>query len=273
MLLIWLDKTTLPVDAAGLTPRALLGRSELDVAKLPVRVGNREAEVGDVFSVEPVEWGSGNAVLAFEGDLRHVRNIGRGLDAGWIHVQGHAGAFLGAGMSGGLIEVDGNAGDWAGAEMRGGNLAIAGHAGNGLGAGLPGSRIGMRDGVILVGGSVGEDAGRRMRRGLIAVSGAAGDGFGNHVIAGSLFAFGPVGKYVGLGMKRGSIALLGGSEVELLPTFAPTGRYRFPWLTIYLRRLASWGVAVPASMFSAAFERYNGDLAEGGQGEILVGSG
>ena len=51
----------------------------------------------------------------------------------------------------------------------------------------------MRDGVILVEGDAGDDAGLAMRRGLIAVSGRAGDGLGRAMIAGSAFAFGPIG--------------------------------------------------------------------------------
>jgi formylmethanofuran dehydrogenase subunit C len=268
MLLKWLDKTTLPVEA-GILGSALLSLSTVEVAKRPLRVGNQAVELGELFAIEP----SDGECLTLEGDLRNVRGIGRDHETGTLIVRGVAGSHLGADMSGGLIEVHGDAGDWAGAGMRGGFLRIHGNAGQSLGAGYPGSRLGMRDGVILVDGSVGEDAGRRMRRGLIAVSGAAGDGFGANLVAGSLFSFGPVGRYAGLGMKRGTIAVLGGADVEVLPTFSPSGRYRFPFLTIYLRRLAAWGIAVPAEMSSAEVERYNGDLAEGGQGEILIRSG
>ena len=127
----------------------------------------------------------------------------------------------------------------------------------------------MREGVILVDGAVGEEAGRRMRRGLIAVAGAAGDGPGRGMIAGSLFVFGPLGSYAGLGMKRGTIAAFGAEKTELLPTFVSSGHFRFPFLTIYLKQLASWGFPIPPDVFSLEMERYNGDLAERGQGELL----
>jgi formylmethanofuran dehydrogenase subunit C len=131
----------------------------------------------------------------------------------------------------------------------------------------------MRDGVILVDGSAGDEAGARMRRGLIAVAGAAGEGFGRGLVAGSLFAFGTVGRYPGSGMKRGTIALFGSPPPELLPSFAFAGAYRFPFLTIYLRRLASWGFPVPDDAFGAVAGRYNGDLADGGLGEVLIVGG
>ena len=84
-----------------------------------------------------------------------------------------------------------------------------------------------------------------MRRGLIAVGGAAGEGFGKGMIAGSLFAFGTPGRYAGVGMKRGTIAALGPDRPEIPPSFAATGRYRFPFLALYLRQLA--GVGLPGS--------------------------
>ncbi len=133
----------------------------------------------------------------------------------------------------------------------------------------------MRDGLILVEGDIGDDAGLAMRRGLIAVSGRSGDDLGRAMIAGSIFAFGPIGGRVGAGMRRGTIALFGvpdPADPGLLPTFAASGRYRPPVLTVFLKRLSEWGFPVPAPAFSGTFARYNGDLVEHGQGEILVWS-
>jgi formylmethanofuran dehydrogenase subunit C len=128
----------------------------------------------------------------------------------------------------------------------------------------------MTGGAILVDGCVGHDAGGRMRRGVIAVAGKAGEGFGRNLIAGSLFAFGGVGRFPGAGMKRGTIGLFVDEDIELLPSFAHSGSYRFPYLTIYLRRLAEWGLKIPEDVFSTVMERYNGDLADGGRGEVLA---
>jgi formylmethanofuran dehydrogenase subunit C len=268
-LLRWLDRTTLPVDAEGLSPRYLTGLGAADVAHFLLPVGNDEAEVGDLFQVD--EGGDSAAdELVFEGDLTHLRNLGRGLDCGRITVRGDVGPFVGAEMSGGDIEVDGSAGDWAGAEMKGGFLSVRGDAGNNLGAALPGSLLGMREGVIFVDGTVGDDAGQRMRRGLIAVGGDAGDGFGRGLVAGTLLAFGRVGRHPGMGMKRGTLGLFQGEAPDLLPSFTSSGRYRHPFVAVYLRQLAKWGFPVPGRVTSTALDRYNGDRAVGGHGEILV---
>ncbi len=90
------------------------------------------------------------------------------------------------------------------------------------------------------------------------------------MVAGTIVGFGRVGSGTGSGMKRGTIALLGEEEPELLPTFAGSGRHRLPFLAIYLRRLRELGFRVPGGAFAGDVRRYNGDLAAGGQGEILV---
>jgi len=268
----WQEQTELIVDASELDPGALAGFSAAEVAKRKLPVGNGETEVGELFALE------GNLAdshLVLEGDLRKVRRIGQGMASGVLTVQGDVGTEAGSEMTGGTLTIQGNAGAWAGAEMRGGFLRIQGNAGDFVGAAYPGSRLGMKDGVILVAGDVGEDVGLVMRRGLIAIGGRSGGGLGRGMIAGSIFAFGAVGKRLGAGMKRGTLALFGGGESlhqGLLPTFAPSGRLRPPFLNLYLRRLQDWGVPVPQATFSGTIQRYNGDLVEGGQGEILAGS-
>jgi formylmethanofuran dehydrogenase subunit C len=266
----WNAATPLPVDGEGLRPDALAGLPAVEVARRPILVGNTLAEVGELFRIEG-EMDDGRLVI--EGDLSSLRGLGRGMAAGRLTIRGDAGPHLGAGMAGGTIEVLGTAGDWAGAEMRGGMLHVRGGAGHGLGAAEPGSRLGMRDGVILVEGSIGDEAGLAMRRGLIAVLAAAGAGLGRAMVAGSIFAFGRVGPYPGAGMKRGTLALFGLQRPDaplVLPAFLPSGRYRPPFVTVYLRQLRAWGFPVPEASFGGTFERYNGDVVARGQGEILV---
>ena len=261
----WLDATTLPVDAEGITPQAVRGLTPLEVSRLRVRAGNRGAELGELFAVN----GSEDA-LRLEGDMPNVHGIGRGMSSGALTVHGRTGAYLGAGLSGGTIEVHGNVAEWAGVGMSGGIIRVHGEAGDGLGGALPGSRLGMRDGVIVVHDRAGSDVGRRMRRGLIAVAGPAGDGFGADMIAGTVVACGPVGRDVGAGMKRGSIVLCDAASPRLPVAFERAGRFRFPFLAVYFRHLASLGFAVPLGVSEGSFARYNGDLASGGQGEILT---
>jgi formylmethanofuran dehydrogenase subunit C len=266
----WRGATSLPVAAEGLSPAALAALSPAERDRWPLRVGNRSVPLAELFRIDG-SLDDGHLVL--DGDLRQVRRLGSGMTTGNMTIWGDAGVELGAEMTGGTIEVEGSAGDWAGAALGGGLLRIKGNAGKFLGAAYPGSLRGMREGVILVEGTVGDEAGLLMRRGLIAIAGAAGDGLGRALIAGSIFAFGPIGRLAGAGMKRGTLALYGlprPSEADLLPTFAPSGRLRPHFITIYLRRLREWGFPVPESAFSGPLDRYNGDLGTRGQGEVLI---
>lgn len=265
----WRAATPHTVDAGELAPERLASLTALEIARIRLGVGNTEVDLGDLFHVEGA---AEDGHLVLEGDLSRVDRVGQGMTSGTLTIRGDVGAELGAEMAGGQIEVEGRAGDWAGAAMRGGFLRIRGGTGHALGSAYPGSRLGMRDGVILVEGPVGEDVGLAMRRGLIAVAGSAGDGVGRGLIAGSVLVFGTAGRQIGAGMKRGTIALFGaGSNAAgLLPTFAPSGRARPPFLALYLRKLRAWGFPVPAPAFSGGLDRYNGDLADRGQGEIWL---
>jgi formylmethanofuran dehydrogenase subunit C len=270
LVLKWLGATSIPVDGSNLRPASFRDPAPAEAGRTRLRVGNGSAELGELFGVEGER---GDERLVVEGDLGHVQGLGRGLDGGELVVRGDTGPLLGAEMSGGRIEVDGSAGDWAGAELRGGTLHIRGAAGRFLGAAYPGSRLGMREGVILVEGAAGDDAGMLMRRGLIAIRGGAGLGLGRSMIAGTIVVLGPVGRYAGAGMKRGTLVLPGlegAPDDVILPTFAPAGRFPMPFLPIYYRQLALWGFATPPAVSSAVLDRYNGDRAVDGRGEVLV---
>ncbi len=270
----WRDATSLPADGESLNPEILASLSATEVAGLSIPLGNTTAHVGDLFEVDGERRGRDDRLQRRPPACPRDRAGAR--SPGTIAVRGDVGGLLGAEMTGGTIEAEGPVGDYAGAAMRGGLLRIRGSAGRSLGSAYPGGRLGMREGVILVDGAIGPGAGLSMRRGLIAVSGPSGDDLGRAMVAGSIFAFGSVGRRAGAGMKRGTLALFGFGdprEFEPLPTFAPTGRFRPHFLTIYLRRLRQWGFPVPEAAFSNAVDRYNGDLVERGQGEILVAAG
>ena len=268
----WRASTGLPVDGSPIKPETFRGRTPADAARTLLRVGNATAELGDLFDVEG---DPDDGRLVVEGDLGNVSAIGRAMSEGVLTVWGDVGFRFAAEIAGGLAELDGSCRDWAGAEMAGGVLRIRGRAGNSLGAAYPGSRRGMREGLILVDGEAGCDAGLMMRRGLIAVRGRVGDGVGRSMIAGTIFACGEVGASPGVGMKRGTLVLLGtevGASSLVPPTFVSAGGFAFPYLVVYQAFLAEHGFELPSSVSSASFDRYNGDLANGGQGEILTPS-
>lgn len=260
----------LPVDGSPIKPETFRGRPSSDAARIPLRVGNASVELGELFAIEGT---TGDDRLVIEGDLSDVSAIGRGMSSGTLVVRGDVGHRFAAEMSGGEIDLDGSCRDWAGAEMSGGLLRIRGSAGDGLAAAFPGSRRGMREGVVLVGGNAGADVGLMMRRGLIAVRGSVGPLLGRGMIAGTIFACGTVGASPGIGMKRGTLILPGleaDASALLPPTFACAGAFAFPYLKPYRDHLSSLGFSLPSVVSSLRFDRYNGDLAGGGQGEILT---
>ena len=71
-------------------------------------------------------------------------------------------------------------------------------------------------------------------------------------------------------MRRGTIALLGASDFEPLPTFRLAFRGRLEILRLAQRFLAQHYFPMPVSPGDQTISLFNGDLLEGGRGEILL---
>jgi formylmethanofuran dehydrogenase subunit C len=170
-------------------------------------------------------------------------------------------------MKGGTIEVTGNAGDWVGAEMTNGLIRIRGNAGGQVGAAYRGSPWGMNRGVIIVDGSAGIEVGMRMKRGLIVVRGPVRDFAGLQMKGGTLVLMGGAEIRTGAWMIRGTIVCL--KPVRLLPTFASCCTYDPVFLRLYARHFQSLGVELPSDPAAGSYERFLGDAAVPGKGEIL----
>jgi formylmethanofuran dehydrogenase subunit C len=258
------DAPTAPVDGRALTFDRLAFRGAPDVARLPLRHGNRKARVGDLFAVA----GCPGDEVRIEGDLGAVEGIGAGMTRGRLVVSGTTGAHTGAEMRGGELLVEGDTGAFTGAEMRGGSIVVYGSAGDALGAGYPGRRAGMRGGEILVHGDAGAQAGAGLRRGLVAVVGRTGAQAGFRMLAGTLVALGDLGAHPGVDMRRGTIVAM--SAPLMLPTFRFACTYRPPHLRMVLRRLAAIGAPVGAEHVDGRYARWSGDALDLDRGEILV---
>src|SRR5690348_5734072 len=219
--------------------------SAQEIASLPVTHGGRPARLGDFFKVS----GERSASVRLEGNLEKVEGIGAGMAGGELTIDGSVGRDLGLAMSGGRIDVRGNAADNAGGAP-------------------PGAARGMSGGEIIVRGNVGDDAGARMRRGVLAVTGDGGRGIGIGMIAGTVVVFGKAGPGAGRFLKRGSIVTL--ASIEPPATFRYACTYRPPHVGLLLRYLRDRaGVPVADRYVGGRYERYSGDLAELGKGEIL----
>ena len=259
--------TNVPVEVERITPD-LVGNQSLDeICRLSVYHGNREMELAELFEVagDPTD-----GCIEWEGELSGVHWIGAHMMSGRMHVRADAGRHLGSEMRGGEIHVEGDAGDWVGGEMHGGLIHVKGRAGHLIGAAYRGSPRGMTGGTILIQGDVGNEIGHSMRRGLLAVGGNAGDLAGFNMLAGSILVFGNGGIRHGAGMRRGTIGFFGTNPPEQLPSFRLACRYRPVTLPLIAQTLCRYDFDFDPQLLDTEVDLYNGDLIEGGRGEMLV---
>jgi formylmethanofuran dehydrogenase subunit C len=252
------------LDVSPLIPEALARLGLADIGAIPLQYGNRRLAVGEFFDVRS---GPGDPVVVFRGGSEKLDYIGRGMTLGEIRVEGHAGAYLGLQMRGGSVHVTGNVGIFCAAEMRRGAVFVHGNAGDWLGGALPGNRKGMAGGSVVVRGCAGARAGDHMRRGVMLIEGDAGDYLGSRMVAGTIAIKGKVGAHPGYAMKRGTL-LLYSPPGSMPPSFNDCGLHTLGFLPLLLNGFADLGST--AFGLCQRVQRYAGDLAANGKGEILV---
>jgi formylmethanofuran dehydrogenase subunit C len=125
----------------------------------------------------------------------------------------------------------------------------------------------MSFGSIICQGDVGDRVGDQMRRGLILIDGNAGDYCGSRMIAGTIGVYGSVGKYAGFGMKRGTILLK--NKTDFHATIQDCGTHNLPFLALLFQSFKQLPTKFN-QVKSQRAQRFAGDLACGGNGEILV---
>ncbi len=254
------------VDLGGITEADIDGMSASAAAKIMVTVGNRRMRLGKVSDIS----GDSADDLVLAGVNERCINIGQGMTAGRLTVQGDVGDNFGREMKGGELTLAGNAGDKVGSGMRGGIIRISGNAGDSVGGPVPGATKGMNEGVILIRGNAGACLGERMRRGLIVVDGNTGSHSGDRMIAGTIMICGQPGAELGAGMRRGTL-LLPRHPTRMPRHLADCGEFELAFVPL----LADWISSLSprhgrlTKSFSRA-RRYCGDLAYGGNGEVLV---
>ena len=262
--------SSIPLEVEGITPNNTRGKSLAEIERLTVFHGNAKAALADFFAVSG---DASDARIEWAGELSRVHWIGAGMTDGTMRVDGSAGRHVGSRMEGGHIEVLGDVSDWVGAEMLGGLIHVHGDAGHLVGGAYRGSRRGVTGGTILVHGRAGNEIGHAMRRGFIAIGGDIGDLAGMNMLAGSLFVFGDCGIRHGAGMRRGTIAMLGATRFNPLPTFRKACRCTLEVMRLVERFLRAHQFPCPFSLSDLTLELYNGDLLEGGRGELMLRAG
>ena len=147
-----------------------------------------------------------------------------------------------------------------GYKMSRGNITIQGDAGDFLGASL-------QKGTIICQGNAGDRVGDQMRRGLILIDGNVGDYAASRMIAGTIGVYGKVGNYIGFNMKRGTLLLL--NKPKLHATMQDCGTHTLPFLALLFASFKPLASAFN-KVQSQRVQRFGGDLACDGNGEILV---
>ncbi len=253
------------LDLSPLTPERLAGQTLDAVARVPLAYGRRSTPVGEWFDVR----GTVGGTIVIEGDGARLDCIGADMKDGLMRVEGNAGAYLGIGMRGGRIEVSGSVDAYAASGLAGGLVRIAGDAGDFLGAALPGEHRGMRGGIVIVGGRLGDRAGDHMRRGLILAEGTCGDYCGARMQGGTIATLGACGARPGFAMRRGTL-LFAGPAPSPGPTFNDAGALPLGFLVLLAR---SWkdlpSRFASLQRASTRVQRWVGDLAFGGEGELI----
>jgi formylmethanofuran dehydrogenase subunit C len=176
---------------------------------------------------------------------------------------------LGVGMTEGEVVVEGSLGDESGLALAGGSIVIEGDVGARAGAAPLGFKRGMTGGELVVRGSAGPEAGATMRRGLVVIGKNAGDHAGIGMIAGTVVVFGAAGADSGLWSKRGTVIALG--RITPPPTYLYACTYQPVHLRLLLTRLAvRYRMPVRPRYLKGLYQRFSGDMAELGKGEILT---
>jgi len=251
------------IDISPLIPDNLNGKSAAEIAGIELQSGRQKLRVDTVFEIS----GDDSNDVVIQNSCSKLDFVGHGLKTGRITVHGDAGAYLAFEMRKGEIIVHGNAGDFAASGMAGGLLHIHGNAGDFLAAAIAGDRKGMKGGTVIVTGNAGERVGDQMRRGIILIEGNAGSYCASRMLAGTIAVLGSVGDYVGYSMRRGTLLLT--KTPALHATIQDCGSHTLPYLSLMFKSFASLPSKF-ASINQNRVQRYAGDLANDGKGEILV---
>lgn len=264
--------SSIPIEAEIISPDIFAGKTLQEIRELEIYYGNTVYPMKEYIHTQgKVANNPSEQMIVIDGDARHIKHIGEKMTAGRIVIQGDAGMHTGAQMKGGDITVTGNVGDWCGVEMKGGLIRVLGNAANLVGAAYRGSPEGMTGGCILVNGNAGTEVGSFMRRGMIVIKGDTGSFTGVHMNGGEIIILGKAGIRVGAQAKGngGFIACFGGVE-ELLPTYRYDTTFNPTFMRLYLKQLSETLGIDTTSYIDKPMRRYRGDLAVGGNSEILV---
>ena len=251
------------VDAAPLSN--IIGKSSSEIALITLRTEHGDRiPLGDLFRIEARE----NDAISIEGDLSAFDDLGAAMTSGVMFIDGDVGNRAGSDLAGGRITITGNAGHDTGSHMSGGVIIVDGDVGDRTGSARPGVKRGMTGGEIIILGNAGHQTGAFLRRGTIAVAGGLGQDTLHAALAGTVLTLGDVGAEAGRLNKRASLISFG--DVNPPGTYRYACTYSPVFVRVLLRHLRrSYNFPAASRHFLHPLERYCGDFAELGRGEIL----
>jgi len=251
------------IDCSPLTPDNLAGKSVAEIGAIELQSGKLTLRTDAVFDIS----GDDASDLVFMNCRDKLDYIGNAMQSGRIIIHGDAGWYLGFQMKKGNIVLHGHAGGFAASGMSGGTLHIHGSVGDYLASAIPGDRKGMKGGLVIVTGNAGDRVGDQMRRGIVLIEGNVGAYCASRMLAGTIGVMGSVGDYVGYGMRRGTLLLF--SQPRLHATLQDCGSHTLPFLKLMFKSFSGLPSKFAAIHLNRV-QRYAGDLANDGKGEILV---
>lgn len=251
------------IDCSLLTPDYLSGKSLTDIAAIELQCGKHKYRVDALFDIN----GDDTTNIVIDNSSKKLNFIGHGMQNGSITVNGDAGSYLGFQMKKGSLTVHGNVDAYAASGIAGGTIHIHGDAGDFLAAAIPGDKKGMKGGLVIVTGNAGDRAGDQMRRGILLIEGDVGDYCAARMLAGTIGIMGSTGKYLGYGMRRGTLLLF--SQPELHATLQDCGYHTLPFLGLMFNSFKHLPSKF-AGLDKNRVQRFAGDIANEGKGEILV---
>ena len=225
------------IDLSPLTPHALASMPLAEIGAIELIAGRRKVRADSVFDI------SGD-----DADDIVIANSCDKLD------------YIGHDMKHGRITVHGNAGDYLGLKLRHGEIVVHGNAGIFAASGMAG-------GFMHIHGNAGDRVGDQMRRGLLLIEGDAGNYCASRMLAGTIGVGGQVGEYAGYGMRRGTLLLT--RAPALHATIRDCGPHTLPFLSLMFKSFAQLPSRF-AQINKNRVQRYAGDIANDGKGEILV---
>lgn len=251
------------IDCSPLIPDTLAGKAIADIGAIELQSGKIKLRADAVFDIT----GDDASELVFMNSCDKLDYIGAAMQNGHIIIHGDAGWYLGFQKKNGNIVLHGNAGGFAASGMSGGTLHVHGNVGDFLASAIPGDRKGMKGGLVIVTGNAGDRVGDQMRRGIVLIEGNVGAYCASRMLAGTIGIMGDTGDYLGYGMRRGTLLLF--KQPRLHATIQDCGAHTLPFLKLMFKSFSGLPSKF-AQINLNRVQRYAGDLANDGKGEILI---